>query len=142
MPLTTKAVSALANRMPKVISPTAHAVIDYAVAASFFAIGGLLWTRQKKRAAVSAFICGGAITATSLVTDYPGGVIRKMSFRTHGHIDAGMAAVMASLPEFMNFGDDPWARFFTGQGIAEAAVVGMTDFDAVYRRGYRRRRAA
>ena len=61
------------KRLPKVISPTAHAVIDYISAATFFAVGALYF-RRNKRAAISAIVCGAAETVTSLLTDYPGGV--------------------------------------------------------------------
>ncbi len=129
MPMLQRIVAAAAGKMPKVIDPKLHAIIDYAVAGSFLAMGAVFWKRGAKRAAISSFICGGSAAANSLLTDYPGGVVRKMSFRTHGRIDMGLGAVTASLPEFMGFADDAEGRFFTGQAIAETAVTAMTDFD-------------
>jgi hypothetical protein len=115
--------------MPKVIDPKLHAIIDYAVAGTFLAMGALFLKRGAKRAAISSFICGGATAVTSMMTDYPGGVVRKISFPTHGRIDMGLAAITASLPGFMGFDDDAEERFFTVQSLAETGVVGMTDFD-------------
>jgi hypothetical protein len=52
-------VRMLSNRMPKMISPKAHAIIDYVTAGSFFAMGAYLWKRNR-RAAVASLICGAA----------------------------------------------------------------------------------
>lgn len=128
MPLLQKGVEMAAGRMPKVIKPQAHAVIDYLVAGSFFLVGALYWRRNKK-AAISSFICGGAVTANSMLTDYPGGVAGVISFKTHGKLDAGLAGLTAMMPQLMGFKDDPESKFFTTQSMAETAVTAMTDFD-------------
>lgn len=127
MALMQKGVQVLTERMPKVISPKTHAIIDYATAGSFFLAGALLW-RRNRRAAIGAFLCGAAEAGTAMVTDYPGGVTKAISFQTHGRIDAGMAGLVASIPTFMAFGDEPEAMFFRGEGVAMAAVTGLTDF--------------
>ena len=59
MPLLDKAAKWTTNKMPKVITPKAHAIIDYAMAASFFGMAAFFW-RRNKRAAVSALVCGAA----------------------------------------------------------------------------------
>jgi hypothetical protein len=115
------------NKMPKVINPTAHAVIDYAMAASFFGMAAFFW-RRNKRAAIGALICGTAETVTALCTDYPGGVVDEISFETHGRIDFGMSALVASLPDTLRFNDEPESKFFRMQGLALATVTGLTDF--------------
>ena len=132
-------VSALANRMPKVISPKAHAIIDYATAGTFLLMGALLWKRNR-RAAIGSMVCGAMEAGTAMMTDFPGGVVKKISFETHGKIDAGFAGYVAMVPSVLGFGDEPEANFFRGQAIALAAVTGMTDFEA--RPQSRRRRAA
>jgi hypothetical protein len=140
MPLMQKGVAAAAGRMPKVISPKLHAIIDYVVAGSFFLMGALFWKRNKS-AALSSFICGGAVTATSLITDYPGGVAKLISFPLHGKIDMGLAGVCYAMPDLMGFDDDREKWFFRVQALNETTVVAMTDFE----RGaadYRWRRAA
>jgi hypothetical protein len=135
MPIMQSGVAAVANRMPKVISPKLHAIIDYAVAGSFFLMGGLFWKRHK-RAAISSFICGGAITATSLITDYPGGVAKLISFPLHGRIDMGLAGVCYVLPDMMGFDKDREKWFFRMQALGETSVVAMTDFEQQRRRKY------
>lgn len=119
----------IVDRMPKVIGPKTHAIIDYAMAATFFTAGALFW-RRHKRAAISSFLCGAAATANSLLTDYPGGVWKVMSFDTHGKIDAGLAGLTATMPSSMFFRDDGESRFFLASGIAETAVTALTDFSS------------
>ena len=137
-----KGVSLVVDRMPKVISPKTHAVIDHIVSATFFTIGILFW-RRNKRAAISSFICGTASALNSTFTNYPGGVWKVMDFETHGKIDAGLAGMTTALPNLMYFNDEPEARFFHVQGIAETAVIALTDFSGgvEYERDVRERAA-
>ncbi|HZD06812.1 MAG TPA: hypothetical protein VE176_01115, partial [Candidatus Limnocylindrales bacterium] len=100
MPLLDQAAKWTTNKMPKVITPKAHAIIDYAMAASFFGMAAFFW-RRNKRAAVSALICGAAETITALCTDYPGGVVKEISYETHGTIDFGLSGMVASLPDML-----------------------------------------
>ena len=127
MPLLDQATKWATNRMPKVINPKAHAIIDYVSAASFLAVAGLFW-RRNKRAALASLVCGAAEVLTTTLTDYPGGVVKQISFETHGSIDLGLSGLVASLPDMMRFSGEPEARFFRVQGLAKAAVTGLTDF--------------
>ena len=83
MPLLETGARFAARRMPKVINPSAHAVLDYAIAGTFLIMGARLW-RRNRRAAVGSLICGGAAALNAMVTDYPGGVTPLMDYRTHG----------------------------------------------------------
>jgi len=127
MPLMTKAVEAVGNRLPKIISPRTHAIIDYGVAGAFVLMGALFWKRNK-RAAVAALGVAATEVTLSLLTDYPGGVARVISFETHGRIDAGMAGAIASLPNVLRFGGDPEAKHFRIQGAAIGGVTSITRF--------------
>ena len=127
MPLLDQAAKWSTNKMPKVINPKAHAIIDYAMAASFFGMAAFFW-RRNKRAAVSALVCGAAETITALCTDYPGGVVKEISYETHGTIDFGLSGMVASLPDMLRFADEPESRFFRLQGLGLATVTGLTDF--------------
>ncbi len=144
MALVETSVKALSNRLPKVISPKTHAIIDYATAGSFLVMGALLWKRHK-RAAIGSIVCGAIEANTAMMTDYPGGVAKLISFETHGKIDSGFAGIVGLLPTLLGFSDEKESWFFRGQAMGLAAVTGMTDFeyysqDATRRR--RRRRAA
>ena len=127
MPLVNKTVGAVTKALPKVISPRVHAVIDYATVGAFVLMGVLFW-KNNRRAAVAALACGAAEATTALLTNFPGGVSDVISFRTHGKIDAALAGATASMPNLLNFGDEPEAKHFRIQGGMIAAVTGLTDF--------------
>ncbi len=134
MPILDQAAKFAVNRMPKVINPTAHAVIDYAAAATFLGMAGLFWKRNK-RAAMASLVCGATEVLTAMLTDYPGGVVKQLSFETHGSIDFGMSGLVAGLPDMMRFSGKPESRFFRVQGLAIAAVTGLTDFTGTGKSG-------
>jgi len=140
MPVLQKGVAAVANRMPKVISPKAHSIIDYATIGTWFALGAWMWGRNK-RAAISALVCGGAELGTTLMTDFPGGVADVLSFPTHLKIDMGLAATATALPSFMGFDDEDEAKWFRIMGLNITAVGAMTN-PTETRDRTRRRRAA
>jgi hypothetical protein len=121
-------VQAITGRMPKVLDPRAHAILDYAIAGSFFVAGALLWARHR-RAAVASIACGVAEATTAMITDYPGGAKPLISFHTHGRIDAGMATLVGAMPIALNFANDVESRWFRAHGIAIAAVTELTDFE-------------
>jgi hypothetical protein len=127
MPILEQTTRWATNKMPKVITPAAHAVIDYAMAASFFTMAAIFW-RRNKQAAISCLVCGGAETVTSLLTDYPGGITDALSFEAHGRIDFGMSGLISSMPNLLRFSDERESSFFRLEGIAMAAVTGLTDF--------------
>lgn len=127
MPLLASSATWATNKMPKVFGPKTHAALDYAVAASFFGMATLFW-RRNPRAAVSSLFCGAAETLAALLTDYPGGATRAISFETHGAIDFGLTGLVASVPDIMRFSKEPEARFFRMQGLALGVVTGLTDF--------------
>ncbi len=129
MPLSNKALAVLENHLPKVIGPRAHGNIDYLHVAAF-ALAGLFFWKRNKKAAVAAFATSGAVLAESLLTDYPLGVKPVLSFETHGRLDQGLAAGAMAIPHVFGFAGEPEAWFFRANGVLEAAVVGMTDFDS------------
>ncbi len=129
--------------VPRVISPKAHAFIDYISVGSFLVSAAWFWSHNK-RAALAAAICGGTQLAISLLTDYPGGTNKAISFRLHGEIDLGLATMSAAMPEFFDFEDQREKKFFLAEGAMITAVRELTAFD---RRGrveekLRSRRAA
>src|SRR5437764_15412704 len=105
MPILNTATKLAVKPVPKIISPKAHAVIDYISVGSFLVSAMWFWNRSK-RAAVAALICGGAELAVALLTNYPGGVKKAISFHTHGEVDLGLAAMTATMPEFLAFKDE------------------------------------
>lgn len=139
MSLYNQGIDALETKLPKVISPTAHGVIDYAHAAFFFTVG-LLCRRSNRPAARAAFATSGFILAQSLLTDYRFGVKPLISFQTHGKMDSVFASASWLLPVFFGFRGTTAAKIFEGNSLAEASVVGMTDWSSA--RARRERMAA
>ena len=128
MALLQKGVALAAGRMPKMISPRTHATLDYLVAGSFLLMGVLYWKRNR-RAAIGSFVCGGATAAVSLLTHYPGGPRKAISYPMHGQIDTGLIAMTAAMPRLMNIEETRQAKFFSRQALAKTAITAMSNFD-------------
>jgi hypothetical protein len=112
------------------ISPAAHAVLDYTVAATFFGLGA--WLMRRHRAAASlAFANAAMVAGMSMLTDYPGGVVRVLPFRGHRTGDVLQAAFAAIGPALFGFAGDQEAKFFYAQAASEVGVIAATDWDAV-----------
>src|SRR5690349_3375444 len=128
MPISTKLTELATKPLPKVISPGMHAAIDWGTAGAFALSGALLW-RKNKRAALSSFICGNLIGSLIALTDCPGGLWKKISFETHGNVDPGVSALVASMPNLLGFSDETESKLFQSMGIGLAAVRGLTNFE-------------
>ncbi len=135
----TYGIGALETKLPKVISPATHGVIDYAHAAFFFSLG-LFCRRSNKRAAQAAFATSGFILAQSLLTDYRFGLKPLIPFETHGKMDSVFASASWLLPAIFGFRGTGAAKIFEANSLAEASVVGMTDWSST--RAHRERVAA
>lgn len=107
----------LTDRMWAGITPAQHAFLDYAVAAMFFAYGYAVRPRHQQASAL-AFANGAMVLGMSLLTDYPGGVVRTLSFRAHRTGDILQAALAGLGPVVMGFGHDE-AQYFYGQATSE-----------------------
>jgi hypothetical protein len=132
MALTQTATKMVTDRLPKVLDARTHAIMDYVTVAGFVALAAMFWGRNK-RAAIGAAMCGGAIAATSLLTDYPGGAKRVISFPTHGRIDVGLAGMTVAVPNFLAFAGEEEAKYFRGAALVETLITGLTDFDSPVR---------
>jgi hypothetical protein len=122
-------LSTMTSGVPKIINQRAHAVLDYTTAGTLLAMGMRL-RHQHRRASTFAFVNAAAVLMSSLLTDYPGGVFRKMSFKAHGAMDVGHTAMMAVGPTLLGFGRDAEAQLFYAQAAMEAGVVAATDWES------------
>ena len=127
MPFLHSVIKIAAKPIPAVISPRAHAVLDYITVGAFLAGATWFW-RRNKRAAIAAGLCGGAKLAVSAMTAYPGGIRRSIRFPHRREIDLGLAAMIATMPEFLGFKDEPQRKFFQVQGALGVALTELTDF--------------
>ncbi len=127
MPVLVSAADSLTRRLPKVLSPKAHAAGDYLMAGLFFAAAGLFW-RQNRRAALGALFCGGAKLAVSALTDYDDDRSNLVNLPLHGKLDIGVAAMSAAMPELMSFSKSRARKFFIAQAIGMTALANVTSF--------------
>ncbi len=118
----------------KTISPAQHAVLDYGVAATFFALG-MRYRNRNRAASALAFANGGMVLGMSMLTNYPGGVWPTISFKTHGTMDLVQAALAGFGPLLFGFADEPEAKTFYAQAASELGVVANTDWNADAARG-------
>lgn len=119
---------ALARRTA-VISPRQHAALDYGVTLMFVAAGIALGASNRPAARL-AFLNAGMVFGMSLLTGYPGGLYRKLSFKTHRTGDVVQMALAGLAPWLFGFAHSRAAQFFYGQAASEAAVIAATDWDA------------
>jgi hypothetical protein len=127
MPLLYSLLKTATKPLPKVLSPTVHAVADYVSSGGFLLLGALAM-RSNKRAGVCLIACGVAQATTALLTDFPGGVLKKIPFSTHGKLDMGLAATAAALPGFLGIEKSNERIYLEGSALAITVVTGMTDF--------------
>ncbi len=125
MPMLNKVAQFAVKPLPRAINPKAHAIVDYMNVGACLMAAVSFWGRNR-RAAVGALISGGASLMVNLLTDYPGGVKKVIRFRTHRRMDFGLAAMIATMPEFLAFEDHDERKFFLAEGIFISAVSELT----------------
>lgn len=141
MPMLNRFVKAATKPIPDMITPRGHAVVDYMIAGAFFAAAAFFW-RRNKRAAVGSLLCGSAQLGVSALTDYPGGVRGPIRFLTRRSLDLGLAAMTATMPEFLDFKGEPPQKFFTAQGAIITLANGLTQFPEKSEDEWKERRRA
>jgi hypothetical protein len=120
-------LSGLKENVPVILDAKGHAVVDYITAGTFIALG-FAFLKRNPRASTLAFLHGGGVLLTSLLTDYPGGVWRKLSFQTHRTMDMMQAGLVGAGPTLMGFADTTEAQVFRGQAVLESGVIAATDW--------------
>lgn len=137
MPILNNVAKMAVSPLPRMITPKAHAVFDYVMVGAFLGASTWFW-RNNKRAAIASVICGGAELAVCLLTAYPGGARRIIDFGTRREIDLGLAAMSASMPEFLAFKNEPEKKFFVAQGMLLSAATALSRFPEKQKRSERR----
>ena len=74
-------------------------------------------------AAALALINGAMVLGMSLLTDYPGGVYRRISFRGHRTGDMLQAGLAGVGPLLFGFAGTPEATYFYGQALTEVGAA-------------------
>lgn len=131
----------------KILNPTIHGVLDYALAAAFLLLPGLLGFSPSAEGV--SYLIGIAYVVASLVTNYPLGLFKLIPFPVHGLLESIMAAAWIAFPWVLGFAGDPAARnFYVIAGVGLLAVAALTDYKAAETSraegafGERRRRTA
>ena len=115
--------------MAKILNPTIHGALDYALALTFLFIPGVLGFPHT--AAVLSQIVGVIYIGASLLTRYPLGALRLIPFPVHGVIESIMAVTWILMPWIFGFANHAPARtFFLLAGVGLLAVVSLTDYQA------------
>jgi hypothetical protein len=127
MPLGILALNHMEDRLPKLISPKTHGIIDYCHAAFFATLAIVTW-KSNRRAAVAAASTSALVLGQSLLTDYKYGAAKVMPFSVHGQLDGGFAALSLGIPKIFGFEDTVPATIFHVNAFVEATVVGLTDW--------------
>ncbi|MGI4830814.1 MAG: hypothetical protein ACRYFU_21875 [Janthinobacterium lividum] len=130
MSLATAALRQIESRLPKIISPTTHGIIDYCHSAFFATFAVICWKRNKP-AAIAAAGTSALVLVQSLLTDYKPGVKRVLPFSIHGQIDGGFAVLSLAIPKTFGFAGTKAAKVFQANALVEATVVGLTDWSDV-----------
>jgi hypothetical protein len=110
------------------LSPAAHALLDYTVGGAYFIMGFALLPRHR-RAGTLALVNGALIYGMSMMTNYPGGLWPRFSFKTHRNLDVAQASLAGLGPYLLGFSNDPEASYFYEQAVSELAVIAATDWD-------------
>ncbi|HZQ67361.1 MAG TPA: hypothetical protein VFA68_02485 [Terriglobales bacterium] len=121
------AADALTRRLPKFLTPKAHAAGDYLAAGMFFAASALFW-RRNRRAALGSAACGGLKLVSSSLTDYDESRSNLISLPFHKKADLGIAAMSAAIPEFLGIQEPGPKRFFLAQAVLMTVMANLTDF--------------
>ena len=127
MSLTTTALQQIEAKLPKVISPTTHGIIDYCHSAFFATVAVVCW-KNNRRAALAAAGTSALVLVQGLFTDYKPGLKRVLPFSVHGQLDGGFAAFSLAIPNTFGFAETKAARIFQANALVEAIVVGLTDW--------------
>jgi hypothetical protein len=112
----------------KIISPRAHGVLDYVVAAAFLAAPSALGLSGA--AALLSWTLAGVHLGLTLLTAFPLGAIKLIPFKVHGWIEFVVGPTLIAVPWILGFAQDPTARVFY---IAAGALIFVTWLATDYR---------
>ncbi|PYX41575.1 MAG: hypothetical protein DMG81_03360 [Acidobacteria bacterium] len=127
MPTLNSLAKVAVKPIPKVISPKTHSIAGYITAGSLLASAAWLW-RRNRRAAVAALVCGGTELVVNLATDYSGRGRKVIPFNARRELDLGLAGILATVPEFLEFRHEPEKNVFLAHGAALTVVSELTQY--------------
>lgn len=111
-----------------------HAVADYAVGAALIvlalAVGG------STKAVGAGVVVGAVVLAVSMLTRYPLGIVKVLSFKLHSAGDYLAAVLLVAAPFALNFNhsDTTLSVIYVVAGVAVLAVSLITNYQYSPRR--------
>lgn len=115
----------------KVVKPLPHGVMDYGMAATMLTAPWCFGFSRNRAATASAVGTGLAILGLSLLTRYPLGAVKKVSFKTHGVVETAAAITSIAAPWLLGFARNRNARLtHVMSGLGTLALVAVTDYEA------------
>ncbi|WP_247232971.1 hypothetical protein [Telluribacter sp. SYSU D00476] len=109
----------------KVISPRFHAILDYLLVVSLWAVAGMYdWDSSLS---AFTFVLGGIHLILTLVTRFPGGMFKLVPFPIHGYIEL-IVGVLALLASLFYFEESLAKNFYLGFGIVVLVVWALTNY--------------
>jgi SPW repeat len=128
-----EALQSVGDALPtaKVLKPTPHAVLDYAMAGTLMAAPWLFGFSRNKKATTNSVVSGAAILGLSLMTRYPLGAVKAVPFPVHGAIETLAALMTTAAPWLIGFSRNKNATAtHVAAGLATLGVVALTDYQA------------
>lgn len=111
----------------KILSAPTHGILDYALVALFALLPSVFGLTGLPAIVLYAF--AGTHLLVSLLTRYPLGVVRRLSFNAHGLLELTVAVVLAALPWLLDFAGEATARsVFVGMGILVFVLWLLSDY--------------
>lgn len=109
----------------KILSPTQHGYLDYLTVVIFLLAPSLIGLTGV--AGVIAYLLAGIHLAMTLITDFPLGVVKKLSFTIHGWVERVVGPVLILLPFVLGF-EGAALGFYVVIGIVIILVGLLTDY--------------
>lgn len=113
----------------RVLRPTIHGILDYAVVIAFALAPALLGLSGLP--ATLSYLLAGVHLLLTLVTAFPLGAVKLVPLPLHGAIELVVSIVLVALPWILRFTQDTIARdFYVGAGVLIFLVWLITDYTA------------
>jgi hypothetical protein len=113
----------------KVLTPTVHGILDYAVVLVFLAAPTAVGLAGIS--AVLSYTLAGVHLTLTLLTVFPLGAVKVIPFKVHGWIELAVGPTLVAVPWILRFAHEPLARgFYVVAGIVIFITRLITDYRA------------
>jgi hypothetical protein len=112
------------------IGAVSHGILDYALAILLLAAPSVVGFAGKQ--ATWAYIFGGVLLVTAIVTRYPLGIVKIVGLGIHGFVELLLAICLVAAPWYGNFARGVLSRnFYVMLGLLMLVLWFLTDFRGV-----------